>query len=63
MKKYWINEGLHFDISDEMRQSIANAGLNFYKQYEGSRNGTNITLTREDGVTVTIPYDSAIFVV
>lgn len=63
MKKYWINEGRHFDISDEMRQSITNAGLNFYKQYEGSRNGKDIMLTREDGVQVTVSYDPTVFVI
>lgn len=61
-KIYYINEGRHFDISDEDRNVIVNAGLKFYKQYNGYVERGNIHLTKDDGSVVVLPYNSDIFV-
>lgn len=59
---FYINEGSHFDISDDDRKAIVDAGLTFYKQYNGYLEGKYIVLFRDDQVSVTLPFNPDIFV-
>jgi hypothetical protein len=62
---YYINEGRHFDISDEMRQIILSHGFQFYRQYACTgihRFNNKIYLLDDNGEEHGLPYDPDVFV-
>jgi hypothetical protein len=64
MKKYYINEGRHFDIPDHFRSELIAGRFKFYHQYEGERDRScnAIRLTNDEGFQYVFDYDPDIFV-